>query len=157
MGVEPRVRKAFAYVTRRVATGYDLLVFRSLDEPEGFEVPKGAVDPGETFEEGARRELFEEAGLENLVVVADLGTTWYGNEEQRFFHFAAPSGVPHRFDHTVTGLDGDAGEVYALRFLPIDDRLADRLVQGSSAFVNALRKRLAAWGADRRHHAKSAT
>jgi 8-oxo-dGTP pyrophosphatase MutT (NUDIX family) len=144
MGVEPHVRKAFAYVTRRVATGYELLVFRSLDEPEGFEVPKGAVDPGETFEEGARRELFEEAGLENLVVVADLGTTWYGNEEQQFLHFAAPSGVPHRFDHTVTGHDGDAGEVYTLQFLPIDDRLADRLVQGSSAFVNALRKRLAA-------------
>jgi 8-oxo-dGTP pyrophosphatase MutT (NUDIX family) len=144
MGVEPHVRKAFAYVTRRAPGGHELLVFVSLDEPEGFEVPKGAVNPGETFEEGARRELFEEAGLENLVVLAELGTTWYGEEEQRFFHFAAPSGAPARFSHTVTGCDGDAGEVYDLRFLPIDDGLADRLVQGSDAFVDTLRRRLAA-------------
>ena len=44
----------------------------------------------------------------------------------------------------MTGRDGDAGEVYALQFLPIDDGLAARLVQGSAAFVNALRRRLAA-------------
>jgi 8-oxo-dGTP pyrophosphatase MutT (NUDIX family) len=144
MGVEPQVRKAFAYVTRRTPGGHELLVFRNLDEPEGFEVPKGAVNPGETFEEGARRELFEETGLENLAVLAELGTTWYGDEEQRFFHFAAPSGVPARFAHTVTGCDGDAGEVYNLQFLPIDDHLTARLVQGSDAFVAALRWRLAA-------------
>ena len=144
MGVEPQVRKAFAYVTRRAASGRELLVFRSLDEPSGFEVPKGSVDPGETFEEGARRELFEETGLENLAVLAELGTTWYGDEEQRFFHFAAPSGVPARFAHTVTGRGGDAGRVYNLRFLPIDDRLAARLVQGSDAFVAVLRRQLPA-------------
>jgi len=144
MGVEPQVRKAFAYVTRRTPGGHELLVFASLDEPEGFEVPKGAVNPGETFEEGARRELFEETGLENLVVLAKLGTTWYGDEEQWFFHFAAPSGVPAHFSHTVTGRDGDAGQVYDLQFLPIGDGLASRLVQGSDAFVGALRRRLAA-------------
>jgi 8-oxo-dGTP pyrophosphatase MutT (NUDIX family) len=144
MGVEPQVRKAFAYVTRRAPGGHELLVFASLDEPEGFEVPKGAANPGETFAEGARRELFEETGLENLAVLAELGTTWYGDEEQRFFHFAAPSGVPARFAHTVTGCDGDAGEVYDLRFLPIDDGLTARLVQGSDAFVAVLRSRLAA-------------
>jgi hypothetical protein len=44
----------------------------------------------------------------------------------------------------VTGCDGDAGEVYDLRFLPIDDRLAACLVQGSDAFVDTLRRRLAA-------------
>lgn len=135
MGVESHVRKAFAYVTRSAISGYELLVFRSLDEPQGFEVPKGAVDPGETF---------EETGLENLVALAELGTTWYGEEEQRFFHFAAPNDIPARFSHTVTGRDGDAGEVYDLRFLPIDDRLAARLVQGSGAFADTLRRRLAA-------------
>jgi len=144
MGVEPQVRKAFAYVTRRAPGGHELLVFRSLDEPEGFEVPKGAVNPGETFEEGARRELFEETGLNAATELAELGTTWYGDEEQRFLHFAAPSGVPARFSQTVTGRDGDAGEVYDLQFLPIDDGLAARLVQGSDAFVNALRRRLPA-------------
>jgi 8-oxo-dGTP pyrophosphatase MutT (NUDIX family) len=144
MGVEPQIRKAFAYVTRRAPGGHELLVFVSLDEPGGFEVPKGAVNSGETFHEGARRELFEETGLENLAVLAELGTTWYGNEEQRFFHFAAPSGIPARFAHTVTGRGGDAGEVYNLRFLPIDDGLAARLVQGSDAFVAVLRRQLPA-------------
>jgi 8-oxo-dGTP pyrophosphatase MutT (NUDIX family) len=144
MDVESHVRKAFAYVTRRAISGYELLVFASLDEPEGFEVPKGAVNSGETFAEGARRELFEEIGLENLAVLAELGTTWYGEEEQRFFHFAAPDSVPARFTHTVTGRDGDAGGIYGLRFLPIDDGLAARLVQGSDAFVDTLRRWLAA-------------
>lgn len=36
--------------------------------------PKGKVDPGETDEEAARREIAEEAGLINLEYLDDLGT-----------------------------------------------------------------------------------
>ena len=41
---------------------------------EGWFFPKGKIDPGETDEEAARREIHEEAGLTNLEFIDDLGT-----------------------------------------------------------------------------------
>jgi 8-oxo-dGTP pyrophosphatase MutT (NUDIX family) len=148
MGVGPAVRKAFVYVTRASESGREVLAFESLDEPGGFEVPKGAAEPGESFADAARRELLEEAGL-SVAGGAWLGTTWYRDEEQRFFLFDAPRGVPDRFEHTVTGKGGDAGLVYRFRFLPIDDGLESRLVQGSGAFADGLRRLLDPWRTSR--------
>lgn len=61
--------------------------------------PKGHVDPGETDEETARREIQEEAGLTDLEYIDDLGTfvrprAGDPSEEKhvRMFLFAAP---PH--------------------------------------------------------------
>ncbi len=38
-----------------------------------YVLPKGHVDPGETIEEAAKREIAEEAGLSNLQLIAPLG------------------------------------------------------------------------------------
>lgn len=139
---EAHVRKAFAYAVRQNGAAFELLAFRSLEEAEGFEVPKGAAESGESFADAARRELQEESGLDAGEEV-ELGTTWYVDEEQRFFLFSLQEGVPDRFRHTVTGRGGDAGFAYEFEFLPIDERLASRLVQGSGAFAERLAKRLA--------------
>jgi 8-oxo-dGTP pyrophosphatase MutT (NUDIX family) len=135
------VRKAFAYAVRQSATGAELLAFRSHEEA-GFEVPKGVVEPGETFEGAAARELHEESGLVSAGA-AELGVTWWCGEEQRFFVFELPRTTPDRFRHRVTGQGGDAGQVYAFEFLAIDDALPACLVQGSAAFVDALRSLVA--------------
>lgn len=142
MDVGDHVRKSFAYAVRENRDGAELLAFRSLEEPEGFEVPKGAAEFGESFADAARRELQEESGL----VVGEgieLGTTWYLDEEQRFLLFSLEKSVTNQFPHTVTGHGGDRGLVYEFEFLPVDERLASRLVQGSGAFAPQLAARLA--------------
>lgn len=140
---EAHVRKAFAYAVRGGPRGPELLVFRTHEEPEGFEVPKGALEPGESFAGAARRELLEESGID-AVAEEELGRTWYGREEQRFFLFSLPAGTPARFRHVVTGPGGDAGLAYEYEFLPIDRALGSFLVQGSGTFARELTRRLVA-------------
>jgi 8-oxo-dGTP pyrophosphatase MutT (NUDIX family) len=130
-------RKSFVYLVRTVRSEPRLLVFDSLEEP-GLEVPKGAVEEGETFVEAAVRELREEAGITDICVVRELGVTQYESEEQRFFLVEAPAGLPDAFEHTVTGNGGDRGFCYAFRWLPVNSSLQGKLVQGSGAFAEAL-------------------
>lgn len=65
--------KVYAYITQ----GDQLLVFRHVDAPEaGIQVPGGTVQPGESLPEAVLREAFEETGLADLDIVAELGDTW---------------------------------------------------------------------------------
>ena len=136
--------KVFAYVPRITDGLPELLVFESLDEA-GFEVPKGEVEGGETLARAVKRELLEEAGIVGARIVRELGEADWQDERQHFFLVEAPSGLPHGFEHTVTGDGIDAGFRYRFRWLPVDGRLHDRLVQGSDRFVDRL---LAARGAE---------
>jgi len=134
------LRKVFVYVVRQ--GGREILTFESHDEP-GFEVPKGGIEPGETPEQAGQRELMEEAGLDLGGNVAEggfarLGAIRWRDEEQVFLRVSAPSDIPDAFGHTVTGAGIDAGMHYRFRWLPVDERLRERLVQGCAAFVERL-------------------
>ena len=131
-------RKVFVYAVRRVREHREILVFESHDEP-GFEVPKGGVESGESLVEAARRELREEAGLDIDATRLDiLGTVPWEGEMQTFFRAELSSEIPDRFDHIVTGTGIDVGLRYTFRWLPVDERLAECLVQGSNTFVASL-------------------
>jgi 8-oxo-dGTP pyrophosphatase MutT (NUDIX family) len=50
-----------------------LLIFRR----EKWDLPKGKVDDGETIEEAALREVKEECGLQNLVLLKNIGIIYH--------------------------------------------------------------------------------
>lgn len=65
------------------------LIARGTRAPYEWILPKGHIDPGETPEEAARREVLEETGVEARVISA-LGTEsfTYEGREVRVRHFA---------------------------------------------------------------------
>jgi len=114
-----------------------LLVFVSLDEP-GYEVVKGAVEPGETVVQAALREIYEEAGIRNVTPVRELGVTYWHDEEQRFWLLRATAKPPESFSHQVTGEGIDRGFEYRFRWLDVTPNLHHLLVQGGNRFVDEL-------------------
>jgi putative (di)nucleoside polyphosphate hydrolase len=130
-------QKSFSYIIRTNQAGPELLVFDSHEEP-GLEVPKGSAQPGETPAQAALREVEEESGLTGLALITELGVTFWQGEEQHFFLFRADMPLPDRFDHVVTGQDGDRGMRYQYQWMAVTPALGQLLVQGSNRFVREL-------------------
>lgn len=114
-----------AYITRRRGDETQLLVFQNLDSPDplGLEVPGGGVDDGETPEQAVRREVAEEAGLHDLLVVRKLHeygwwNSYRGRVQQRHvYHLRTDADLPEEWTHTVVGKGGDAGKRFAYRWI----------------------------------------
>ena len=130
-------QKSFSYIIRLNQAGPELLVFASLEEP-GLEIPKGSVQPGEMPAQAAMREVEEESGLRAMTLVKELGVTLWQDEEQHFFLFRADELLPDRFEHVVTGQDGDRGTRYQYRWIAATPALSQVLVQGSNRFVEEM-------------------
>lgn len=60
--------------------GNMLVIVRDVERDSGvvheIRLPKGHIDPGETAEEAAVREVREESGYQHLEIVTDLGEAW---------------------------------------------------------------------------------
>lgn len=83
-------QRATAYLTDAADR---LLVFDHVDAPAaGTQVPAGGIRPGEEPEAAVARELLEESGVEDAIVVRKLGETWYR---------ATPGTVPEGFEEQV--------------------------------------------------------
>ncbi|MQY14411.1 hypothetical protein SRB5_45780 [Streptomyces sp. RB5] len=126
----PRIRVA-AYVIR---AGRELLVFDHVGMPEaGTQIPAGGVEEGEGLREAVLREVAEETGLRTAVVVRELATedkphpTTGEPRRTVFFRLEVPGDTPDAWVHEVSGDGGDAGLLFACRFLrlPLEEPLVD--------------------------------
>ncbi|MDQ7842130.1 MAG: methyltransferase domain-containing protein [Armatimonadota bacterium] len=114
-------------VVRRAGERLEVLLVREGAE-HGYVLPKGHVHPGERLEEAARREIAEEAGVRDLVLLGPLGvrerldyrkTSW---KIAHYFLFAAPDvpGDPQAGGRT--GAERAVGlPASAATWAPLDD------------------------------------
>jgi 8-oxo-dGTP pyrophosphatase MutT (NUDIX family) len=136
------VGKVVAFVTRHGPTGAELLVF---DHPSaGVQVPAGTLEAAENKLDGARREAWEETGLDDLRLVATLGRCNdgpAGEVVRYFFHFV--NEVESAEDWWVVTPDG-GGLCWHCRWAPLSDV---RLIAGQQEWLDPVRTSLAAGSA----------
>jgi 8-oxo-dGTP pyrophosphatase MutT (NUDIX family) len=105
-----------------VLRGDELLVFDHRDHPEaGTQVPAGGVEPAESPDDAARREVLEETGLRLTGTLRLLDTARHVDgrgdpARTSFFEAEAPAGAPDSWEHRVTGRGEDRGLVFLCRF-----------------------------------------
>lgn len=122
------VPRAFACVIRKQEEGPELLVF---DHPvAGTQIPKGRVDEGEAHRDAAKRELFEESGLdlEPTHLIARIGyefdhphTGERVEEVGYILLFEAPNGIGESW---VQEPDEEAVP-FTYRWLSLDERATE--------------------------------
>ncbi len=117
------------YITR----GRELLVFehdqKYDDGAVGIQVVGGGVDSGETLEQAALRETFEESGL-TLEWAVFLGTCPRTlmlesgveiRQVRHYFWLEAMLDTPDSWSHTVSSGELDKGMVFHHRFVALED------------------------------------
>jgi 8-oxo-dGTP pyrophosphatase MutT (NUDIX family) len=120
------VRREFSaggVLVRRLRGSWMVAAIRPRGKPEGtWALPKGLIGPGETAEQTALREVFEETGVQARPV-GKLGDiryvyTWHGERVFKvvsFFLFRAGRGRIGEIDDTMRI------EVAEARWLPLDE------------------------------------
>jgi len=115
-----------AYVTRERDGRKELLVFDDPAHPAmGTQVPAGRLDPGESLQDGLRRELHEEAGLDGVRIVRELQVLgdWVARpdyENHAFEVCMEGEEPPDTWEHVVHGDGDDAGFVFHCRWSAVD-------------------------------------
>jgi len=115
------VGKACLYITRN---GSEVLVFRGPGH-EGFQIPKGTIEPDETPREAAYREAIEESGLAAFEGVEHLVTDVWTRRESppkryvRHFYHASVHEPRDSWTHVVTGTGEERGSTFEFSWLDL--------------------------------------
>lgn len=76
-------QQAAAIAVRRNGTGLEVCLIRKVGS-RNWGIPKGQVDPGDTHEETALKEAWEEAGIRGRLIGDPLGTYEYDKWDTTF-------------------------------------------------------------------------
>lgn len=102
MARQPKQVHIFLY--RKAKEGYEYAVFQRADMPECWQGVCGGLEDRETLSEGARRELFEEAGI---------------SQELPLYKLESISSLPDTlFSERTRAIWGDGIVVVPMYFLP---------------------------------------
>jgi 8-oxo-dGTP diphosphatase len=131
-------------VVRRTSTGNEVAIIRPRGT-ERWQLPKGLVDPGESPDVTAQREVCEEAGIDGSIV-GPITTIeyWYVGDDQggervrfhktvHFFLLTFRSGTVADHDH----------EVAEARWVRLDDALEQLAFRNEKAVVEKAREMIA--------------
>jgi 8-oxo-dGTP pyrophosphatase MutT (NUDIX family) len=105
--------KAVPVVLRKGASGTEVLLFKH--PLAGVQLVKGTVEPGESVNEAAVRELTEESGIDGATCERDLGI-WEQCPPDQIWHFRSmhvrASVLPERWSHRTADDGGHTFEFY---------------------------------------------
>lgn len=109
---------------RETATGIEIAVVHR-DAHNDVSLPKGKVDPGESLQEAAVRETFEETGI-RVTLGAPLGTTEYAlpTGRDKIVYYWAAEATPEALELSTFAPNA---EIAALEWIPVEsarDRLS---------------------------------
>ena len=116
-GVKDRTSAGGLVVRQDDATGQILIALIHEANADGWFLPKGGVEDGESLEDTARREIHEEAGFSQLTRLAASGAARLGWRRQiwittHYFLFAT---------RETTGIPTDPKHRYEASWFPLDE------------------------------------
>jgi len=127
-------------IVRQDADGHEILAGRRVKPPElagGWELPGGKVDPGETHEQAAHREIEEELGVQ-IVLGERIDGPIEGGWQLSPHHLMQVFVASLAHDQTPKAL----GSHDALQWVPASDWQSVEWLEGDLAPVQALVNRL---------------
>lgn len=115
-------RKAFGLILRQ-QHGQAQLLAMHVPGAKGLRLPGGGLNKKESPKQALRREIWEEAGLDDLHLIRKLGVHIYYKRssstllERHDYLLQITDALPDQWTHQVTGKGADAGEVFRYRWL----------------------------------------
>lgn len=137
-GVKDRT-SAGGIIIREDAEGRSWIALtRGEGAASGYILPKGGVDPGESIEEAARREIEEEAGFSDLTLIEPLGSCSRLSYDRRRWI------TTHYFLFTTEETDPrptDTNYDYVTDWFPLDEDLPEMFWPEQQELVEAFQQR----------------